>query len=419
MSASTHLDHSPDRLSLATWMLLGLSGAILTLCMGLRQSMGLFQRPMAADIGISAAGFGFALALQNIVWGASQPVIGMLADRYGARIVLVASSVVYALGLLIMGYAGGTFGLDAGGGFLVGIGVSGTGFGVLMAVVSRAVDERWRSQAVGAVAAAGSLGTIVLAPMAQWVIDQSGWRVAILIFAAIALSMAGLSLLVRESGRASGGPAVTEDGQMVGQALRAALTHPGYLAMTGAFFACGFQLVFITTHLPAFLAFCGVGPGVSATALGVIGLCNTIGTFAIGMMGARFSQKRMLALIYLLRTVAIIVWLALPITPTSTLVFAAAMGLLWLGVAPLVSGIIGRMFGLRHFSTLYGIVFFSHQVGSFCGALLGGIAFDLTGTYTLAWASLVAIGMLAFALQWPMDDRPPADRARRQAAAAT
>lgn len=396
------------RLSVNVWVLLGLSAVVLTLCMGVRQSMGLFQRPLATDLGISASAFGFALALQNIVWGVSQPLIGMLADRFGARPVLIGSSLVYAAGLLIMGEGGGIGGLDLGAGLLVGIGVSGTGFGVLMAVVSRAVPESRRSQAVGAVAAAGSLGTILLAPLAQTLIDGFGWRVAILAFAAIALGMAVLSMGVTERSAPVGPGRHAEIG--LGAALREAMTHPGYLAMTAAFFACGFQLVFITTHLPAFLAYCGISPGVSASALGVIGLTNAVGTYIVGLLGAHFSQKKLLAAIYLLRTVAIIIYLALPITAASTLVFAGVLGLLWLGVAPLVSGIIGRMFGLQHFSTLYGIVFFSHQIGSFCGALLGGLAFDLTGTYTLAWSSLIVIGLLAFALQWPMDDRPPVRR---------
>lgn len=400
-----------SRPSYRLWLLLGLSSLVLTLCMGMRQSLGLFQRPLANDLAISASAFGFAMALQNIVWGASQPFIGMLADRFGARPMLVLSSLIYAAGLLVAGHGGGVFALDAGFGVLAGIGVSGTGFGILIGVVARAVPENRRSQTVGAVAAAGSLGTLLIAPLAQMLIAQFGWRASLLVFACVALAMAVLSLGVAPQTIVAG-PARDGD-RSVRSAVGEALTHPGFLAMTVAFFACGFQLVFIGTHLPAFLAYCGISPAVGATALGVIGLCNAIGTYAIGLLGARFSQPRLLAMIYLLRTAVIVTYLALPITAGSTLVFAAALGLLWLGVAPLVSGIVGRMFGLQHFSTLYGIVFFSHQLGSFCGALLGGLAYDLTGNYVLAWASLIAIGLLAFVLQWPMDDRPPA--LRRQA----
>jgi predicted MFS family arabinose efflux permease len=398
-------------------VLLALSAAIMSICMGLRQSLGLFMRPMTLDLGITASAFSFSLAIQNIVWGASQPLVGMLADRYGARPVLVLSALLYAAGLAVMTELGGTLGLDIGGLF-TGIAIAGAGFGVLMAVVSRAVPASQRSQAVGAVAAAGSLGTLCLAPIGQQLISGFGWRAALLVFALIALSMAVLALFLREHEAADAvSDAAAESEQTLGQALRAAATHGGYLAMTAAFFACGFQLVFITTHLPSFLALCGLPVSVGATALGLIGLCNTFGTYGVGLLGARYSQKRLLALVYLLRTLAIIVYIALPITATSTLVFGAAMGLLWLSVAPLVSGIIGRMFGLKHFSTLYGFVFFSHQLGSFCGALLGGFSFDLTGSYSLAWLSLVVIGLLAFALQWPMDDRPPAERRRELEAA--
>jgi len=297
---------------------------------------------------------------------------------------------------------------------LIGIGVAGTGFGVLIGVVSRATPPARRSQAVGTVAAAGSIATMVLAPLGQSLIDGFGWRSAMLAFALIAASMALLALWIVAPEAPAAAGAVEEDERSLGEVLRLALRHPGYLAMTAAFFACGFQLLFITTHLPSYLALCGVPPAVGASALGVIGICNAIGTYAAGQLGARYSQKHLLALIYLLRTVAIITYVLLPVSAASTLIFAAAMGLLWLGVAPLVSGLIGGIFGMKHFNTLYGIVFFSHQVGSFCGALLGGIAFDLTGSYTLGWSALVAIGLIAFLLQWRMDARMPA----RPAAAA-
>ena len=206
---------------------------------------------------------------------------------------------------------------------------------------------------------------------------------------------------------ADAAPAAAVKAQSLGDALRQALGHRGYLFMALAFFACGFQLVFITTHLPAYLQLCGIAPGVSATALGLIGLFNMFGTYGFGLLGARYSQKRLLALIYLLRTLFIVAFLAMPISTTSTLIFAAAMGSLWLGVSPLVTGILARVFGLTHFGTLYGVVFFSHQVGSFFGAWMGGIVFARTGSYDFAWGALVAIGLTAFTLQWLMDDRSP------------
>jgi predicted MFS family arabinose efflux permease len=393
--------------------LLVLSGAIISICMGLRQSLGLFMRPMTLEFGISAATFGFAIAVQNIVWGLSQPFVGALADRYGPRPVLIGTALMYAAGLLMMTVAGSIPGGLQIAGFLAGIGTAGTGFGVLIGTVSRATPPERRSRTVGMVAAAGSLGTMVIAPLGGHLIDGLGWKTAMLTFAVLAASMALLSLAIREPAPA---PSAAAARQGVGAAVREALGHRGYLFMTLAFFACGFQLVFLTTHLPAYLQLCGVAPGVGATALGLIGLFNAIGTYIFGLLGARYSQKHLLALIYLLRTVFIVGFLVAPVSPASTLVFAAAMGLLWLGVVPLVTGIIGRVFGLAHFNTLYGVVFLSHQVGSFFGAWMGGVLFDRTGSYDLAWAALIAVGVTAFLLQWLMDEQPP--RARLVAGAA-
>jgi predicted MFS family arabinose efflux permease len=385
-------------------MLLWLCAAILSLCTGLRQSMGLFLPPMAREVGVSASAFSFAVALQALVWGLSQPLMGMLADRWGTRPVVMTAAVLYAGGLLLMGWPGGTFGLDAGG-VLIGLGIAGTGLGVVMGAVSRAVTPARRSQAVGAVAAVGSLGTFVLAPMGHWLIAAAGWHTALIAFAGIAASMGLLGAAIQPLAPGPGSR-VEEASQHLGDVLRAAVRHPGYLAMTAAFFACGFQLMFITVHLPSYLVSCGLPASVGAAAMGIIGLCNTGGTYAIGLLGARYSQKRLLALLYLFRTLTIVVFVSLPVSRGSTLIFAAAMGLLWLGVAPLVSGLVGRVFGLQHFGTLYGFVFLSHSLGSVAGALLGGVVFDLTHSYGTAWGALIGIGLLAFLLQWPMNDRP-------------
>jgi len=382
-------------------LLLVLSGAIISICMGLRQSLGLFMRPMAVDAGISAATFGFAIALQNIVWGISQPFVGALADKHGPRPILIWTALAYAAGMLLMVFSRGALGLDVAG-FLLGIGTAGTAFGVLMGVVARATPPEKQSQTVGLVAASGSLGTMLLAPVGQGLIDAFGWQVAMAAFAAIASSMVlfalpikGLAIRLNAQPRAANSKPLP-----LREALRDAIGHRGYLFMTLAFFACGFQLVFITTHLPAYLQLCGVAPGVSATALGLIGLFNTIGTYGFGLLGARYSQKHLLA----------------PISATTTLIFAAAMGMLWLGVSPLVTGIISRVFGLEHFGSLYGVVFLSHQVGSFFGAWMGGVVFAWKGNYDYAWGALIAIGLAAFLLQWLMDETPPAQSARPRGA---
>jgi predicted MFS family arabinose efflux permease len=395
--------------------LLVLSGVIISICMGLRQSLGLFMRPMVLEAGVSAATFGFSIALQNIVWGLSQPFVGALADKYGPRPILVVTAFLYAGGMLLIGLSPGESSLNIAG-FLMGVGTAGTAFGVLIGVVTRATPEAKRSQTVGLVAASGSLGTMLLAPIGQSLITNFGWQTAMVGFAAIASSMAIFALPIKriaialDADPSNAPPGKTAAPQSLREALRDAMGHRGYLFLTLAFFACGFQLVFITTHLPAYLQLCGVAPGVSATALGLIGLFNAIGTYGFGLLGARYSQKHLLALIYLLRTLFIIGFLLVPISATTTLIFAAAMGSLWLGVSPLVTGIIARVFGLTHFGTLYGVVFFSHQVGSFFGAWMGGLVFAQWGNYDFAWGALIAIGLTAFTLQWLMDERPPTQR---------
>ena len=392
-------------------ILLLVSGTIVSLSMGMRQSMGLFMGPLTTDLGISAATFSFSLALQNIVWGLSQPVVGALADRYGARPVVFGTALIYAAGLGLMIVSRGAVGLDLAG-FLCGIGIAGTGFGVLIGVVARATPPEKRIQRVGLVAAVGSLGTVVLAPTGQAVITGYGWQAALAVFAGIAIFTAFLCLLVKETSVPDARPTP----QPLRQALADAGRHRGFVQMTIAYFACGFQLIFITTHLPQYLQICGVSPEVGAQALGLIGFFNTIGTYLFGHLGARYSQRKLLALIYGTRTVFICIFLAVPITATTTLIFAAAMGFLWLGVAPLITGVIARVFGLGHFNALYGTVFLSHQVGSFAGALMGGVVFAATGSYSIAWAALIAIGATAFLLQWTMDDRPVEVTAFRSAA---
>src|SRR4051812_48866048 len=391
-----------ERRSLVPLILL--SGLIISLCMGLRQSLGLFMRPMGADLGISAAAFGFSIALQNIVWGLAQPFAGALADKHGPRLVIVATALVFAGGLLLFM----TPGIIPGGLVLAGImlGIGTTGFSTLYGAINRRADPKKRSQTVGLVAACGSLGTMVIAPLGGALIDGPGWKTGIVVFAALGAVMALLALPINEIP-----PSHASQKMNLRDALREALGHRGYLFMALAFFACGFQLVFLTTHLPSYLALCGIAPGVGATALGLIGLFNAIGTYIFGQLGARYSQKHLLATIYLLRTLFIVFFLAAPVSAASTLVFAAAMGFLWLGVTPLVTGIIARVFGLTHFNSLFGVVFLSHQVGSFFGAWMGGVVFDFAGNYNLAWGALIVIGVAAFTLQWLMDERPPRERA--------
>ncbi len=391
------------------WRTVMLASAIIIISMGLRQCFGLFQTPMTESIGVSAASFGFAMALQNLIWGSIQPVIGAMADRFGPRVVILGCTLLYVLGLVLMGTAqSGFVALDVGTGLLTGLGVAGTGFGVLLGAVARAAPPERRTQVVGIVSAAGTLGILVFAPLGQNLIDTMGYQYALLAYAAIALVMVVFTIMLR------GGRAVATRGavppaheiESLSATLRAAAGHRGFVAMTIAFFACGFQLMFITTHLPRYIGLCGMSADVGAESLALIGVCNAIGSYASGYLGRYFLDRHMLAATYLFRTTCIAIYLAVPVTPTTTLIFAAAMGFTWLGVNAFVSSLIARMFGLRHFNTLFGVVFFSHQFGAFAGSWMGGIVLDMTGAYTLAWLTLIAIGLMAATLQWPMDDRP-------------
>jgi predicted MFS family arabinose efflux permease len=385
-------------------LLIVLCGVIISICMGLRQTLGLYMRPMMLEAGVSAAAFGFSIALQNIVWGVSQPFVGAMADRWGARPVAIVSALIYASGLVLMIFSGRLLGALELSGFLIGVGTAGCGLGTLVGTVARAAPPETRIQSVGLVSAAGSLGTFVIAPFGQGMIGAFGWQGALVGYAVLAASMLLLALPIRE--RRVQDSTVGKK-QNLGEAVREAAGHRGFVYMTLAFFACGFQLIFLTTHLPAYLQLCGVAPGVGATAIALIGLFNAIGTYIFGLLGARYNQRRLLALIYLLRTTFIAVFLLVPVSAASTLIFASAMGFLWLGVTPLITGIIGRVFGLAHFNTLYGMAFLSHQVGSFFGAWMGGLVFDRAGNYDFAWGALIVIGLTAFTLQWLMDERPP------------
>jgi predicted MFS family arabinose efflux permease len=394
------------------WRTVVLASLIIILSMGLRQCFGLFQAPITEEIGASAAEFGFAMALQNLIWGLSQPFIGAMADRYGPRIVLLVCTVLYVTGLVMMASAHGVLvGLDIGAGLLTGLGVAGTGFGVLLGAVSRAAPADRRTQVVGIVSAAGTVGILVLAPLGQGLIETLGWRVALFSYAGIAAMIVLLTMGLRARPRA-GQPgtapamAAANDIESLSGTLKAALSHRGFLAMTLSFFACGFQLMFITTHLPRYLGLCGLSAGVGANALAMIGVCNAIGSLIAGNLGRRFQDKHLLALTYLLRTVTIGIYMVVPISETSTMVFAAFMGFTWLGVNAFVSSLIARMFGMRHFNALFGTIFLSHQMGAFAGAWMGGIVLDATGAYTLAWLTLLVVGLCAATLQWPMDDRP-------------
>lgn len=397
------------------WGILLGAGLMLTLSMGMRQSMGLFQPHVVRDVGLTAADFSLAIAIQNILWGATQPFAGMLVDRIGARFVAVSGVIVYALGLLIAVTAQSPLMFTLGAGICMGLAMSCTGLNLAMNVAARTVSPARRSIAMGSVSAIGSLGLTFASPLAQSLIASGGWQLAMVAFLGLTAVMLPAAFMAGGADKIeveSGGPP-----QSIPQALREAAGHSGYVIMALAYFVCGLQLVFITTHLPNYLAICGIDPGVGATALAAIGLFNVFGSYVAGWLGGRYPRHLLLGGIYILRSLIIIAYFVSVPTPANTVVFAAAMGMLWLGVVPLVSGLVVHLFGLRYMATLSGIAFFSHQFGSFVGAWGGGLIYGWLGDYELAWKIAVAIGLIAGGLQMTMNTRPTLRMERERAAA--
>ena len=396
--------------SIARPAMLGIvAGAlILSAALGVRQTFGLFVEDFSLGHGLPMAQVAFAIALHNLVWGIAQPFAGGMADRYGAAPVVLFGAVAFALGLALPALAPSGSMLVLGMGFLVGIGISCTSFGVVMTAVGRAAPAERRSVAMGFAGAGGSLGQMLLVPLAQVTSHWMGTATALMVLAACILAVAPLGILLD---RAEGQAAPRQEPAAVSlqTALTQALQHNGYCLLTLGFFTCGFQLAFIATHLPAYLTLCNMPTGVSATALAVIGLFNMIGSWACGWLGGRYPQQHVLGWLYLIRGVAIAAFFLAPKDQFTVLLFAAIMGLTWLGTVPLTSGLVAKVFGTRHLGTLFGICFLSHQVGSFLGAWAGGYVFALTGSYTAIWIATAAAGFLAALLHFPISDRPGGD----------
>ncbi len=396
------------------WRILGGAAIMLSLAMGMRQSFGLLQPHMIRDIGITAADFSLAVALQNIVWGATQPIVGIWADKYGTRPVALLGVVIYIIGLCFLRFADAAWMVTMGVGFCVGIALSCTASNIAMNITARTVSATKRGAAMGAVSAIGSLGLTIASPMTQSLITNVNWQMAVVGFLGLACVMLPAAFIGTHADKIEP-DAVVGQPQSVKEAIVEALDHKGYRVLAIAFFVCGLQLVFITTHLPAYLDICGIDPTVGSTTLALIGLFNVIGSYLFGWLGDRYSKRMLLGGIYVLRSLALLMFFSVPPTPVSTLVFGAAMGTLWLGVVPLVSGLIVHLFGLRFMATLSGIAFMSHQVGSFLGAWGGGYIFNSFGNYDLAWKLAVAIGLAAGVFQMTMNIQP-SERIRLQSA---
>lgn len=378
------------------WPIVLAAGLVLGLSLGQRHSIGLYQLPLIQSFGLTRETFSFAIALQNIVWGMAQPFSGYLADRYGTARVVFGGAVLYVAGIVLTTMSDGRASLALSAGVLIGLGLAGTAWTV-NGVVGRKVPAERRSSALGAVSAMGALGQFIMLPLGMYLIGAFGWQGAMLICAVLLAVMAPLAFVLREPPRLAASQEI-----LPSVSIRDSLGNRDLWLLCFGFMACGFHLAFIATHLPAYLADHAIGGNTAALALGLVGLFNIAGTFFFGWMGERRTKKYVLASLYLVRTAVITIYFLVPVSVASTLIFACCMGFLWLGTAPVTTGLVAQLFGLKSLSTLFGVVFFGHQIGSFLGVWLGGVLFEMTGTYDAVWLLSIAIGLISAALHLPV-----------------
>ena len=387
------------------WLLVLAGGVVMGLALGVRHVQGLFLLPVTMDRGWSRETFAIALAVQNLTWGIVQPFTGMIADRHGSAKVIAGGLVFYALGLAGMAHATTPAAFMWTAGVCVGIALSGTAFAAIYGALSRLVPPERRSWALGVAGAVGGLGQFTMVPAAQWLIGGWGWVAALLTFALVLVILLPLAFPLREPTNRLRDAAAPDANLSLTDAIREAFTRPGFWLLNLGFLACGFQLAFIGTHLPAYLMDKGLRASDAVAALAIIALTNVMGTYVCGILGAHHRRKYLLAGIYLVRTAAIALFVLLPLSTWTVYAFAAVMGFVWLGTVPLTNGLISQVFGVRYITTLFGFVFFGHQVGSFLGVWLGGVVFEATRSYDLIWLGAMALGVLSAALHWPIDDR--------------
>lgn len=386
----------------SVWIMLGAS-LILALSLGTRHGFGLFLPPMSAEFGWGRGVFAFAIALQNLIWGIAQPFTGALADRFGAQRAIIVGGLLYAVGLVLMGLADSPLSLSLSAGLLIGIGLSGTSFSVILGVVGRAVPVEKRSMAMGIAAAAGSFGQFAMLPGTLGLIGWLGWSAALIALGIMVALIVPLAAMVKDRPQVSQGPQ-----QTLGEALREACSHSGFWLLALGFFVCGFQVVFIGVHLPAYLVDQHLPAIVGTTVLALVGLFNVFGTYIAGWLGGRRSKPRLLSALYMARGVVITLFISVPLSVWTAYAFGIAMGLLWLSTVPLTNGTVATLFGVRNLSMLGGIVFLFHQLGSFMGGWLGGYLYDHTGSYDLVWQISILLSVLAAALNWPVREQPVA-----------
>jgi MFS family permease len=384
-----------------------LSGCLVALLsFGPRSAAGQFLTPLSFANGWGRDVFSIAFAIQNLLWGIGQPFAGAVADRFGTVRVLCTGAIMYGLGLAIMAYASSALALDLSAGVLIGFGLAGCSFNLVLSAFGKLVPEEWRSLSLGAGTAAGSFGQFLFSPLARALIDSFGWQEALLTFAAGMLLVLPLSLaLATPAAPATPGTGKAAP-QSLKQALAEAFAHRSYVLLVLGFFTCGFQLAFVTVHLPAFLVDRGLSAEVGGWTIGVIGLFNIVGSLSAGWLSTRMPKRYLLSVIYFLRALAILAFITLPMSAASSVAFGAVMGLLWLSTVPPTASLVSVMFGNRWGGMLYGFAFFSHQVGGFLGVLLGGLAFERTGSYDAIWWLSILFGVLSGVINLPIVEKP-------------
>lgn len=378
--------------------------AIALLSFGPRSSVGFFIKPMGQEFAWGRDVFGLAIAVQNLLWGLGQPLAGAIADRFGVMRVMCIGALLYAGGLLMMRYAATPLSLDIGAGVMIGLGLSGCSFNLVLSAFSKLLPTEWRGIALGLGTAAGSFGQFVFAPLGVALIDNFGWQTTLTVFATLMLLIIPLSLALATPPAASAN--VPAEAQSFKTALAEAFGHRSYVLLVLGFFTCGFQLAFITVHLPAYLADRGIPAETGGWVIAAIGLFNIMGSLSVGWLQSRLPKRYILSTIYFLRAVSIVLFISLPVTPLAAIAFGAATGITWLSTVPPTSALIALMFGTRWFATLYGFAFVSHQVGGFLGVWLGGVVFEKFGSYTPVWWLSVLFGVLSALINLPIVEKP-------------
>lgn len=401
------IQSAADKLGWRTPLVILVCGCLIgALGFGPRAALGLFLTPMSSANGWSREVFALALAIQVLVWGTAQPFVGAIADRFGSLRVLSAGAMLYCVGLSLMAYSTTPGTLDLTAGVLTGLGIAGSSFTIVIAAFGKLMPPHMRTLAFGAGTAAGSFGQFLFSPLAVGFIGWFGWQHALVIFGFITLLMIPLSLAVRTAPMEMSGKPGAATQQSLLQALAEAFGHRSYILLVLGFFTCGFQLLFITVHLPSYLVDRGLSADTGAWALGAIGLFNIIGSITAGWLGDRMPKRYLLSVIYLLRSLAVVVFISLPVTTTSAIIFGGSMGLLWLSTVPPTSALVAVMFGTRWMATLFGFAFFSHQVGGFLGVWLGGLLFTTTGSYNVVWWLSVVLGIVSAIINLPIVEKP-------------